>query len=355
MQEKKVPLPDRVSTGLPGLDQTIGGLAPGENVVWQINDLADYIYVANRFVMHVARSGQRIVYFRFGEHQEIMDAEAMELGGANTKKYEIDPHIGFESFTVKVHRIIQEEGEGVFYLFDCLTELQKYWFSDLMVSNFFLLTNPYLSAMKSVGYFSLLFDCHTRESISRIRHAAPLLLNMRTKDAALYMQVANVSPRRKAKASYYPLRMDGDKWEVLTSSVDNTGLFDHFVQVQDRPDSWDRMVADMAAGNYSEAEIDNIRQCLLGIEPQRLELCRQYFGVSDLLGIARREIGTGCIGGKSAGMLLARNVLRETEPELFREKIEPHDSYFIGADVFYTYFVDNDCWRLRKAMQEVND
>lgn len=355
MQEKKVPLPDRVSTGLAGLDEAIGGLAPGENVVWQITDLADYIYVANRFVMHVARSGQRIVYFRFGEHQEIMDAEAMALGGANTKKYVIDPHIGFESFTVKVHRIIQDEGEGVFYLFDCLTELQKYWFSDLMVSNFFLLTNPYLSAMKSVGYFSLLFDRHTRESISRIRHAAPLLLNMRTKDAALYMQVANVAPRRKARASYYPLRMEGEKWEVLTSSVDNTGLFDHFVQVQDRPDSWDRMVADMAAGNYSEEEIDNIRQCLLGIEPQRLELCRQYFGVQDLLDVARREIGTGCIGGKSAGMLLARNVLRAAEPELYREKIEPHDSYFIGADVFYTYFVDNDCWRLRKAMQEVND
>ena len=355
MEGMKHALPDRVSTGLTGLDEAIGGLAPGENVVWQINDLADYIYVANRFVMHVARSGQRIVYFRFGEHQEIMDAGAMALGGANTKMYEIDPHIGFESFTVKVNRIIQEEGEGVFYLFDCLTELQKYWFSDLMVSNFFLLTNPYLSAMKSVGYFSLLFDHHTRESISRIRHAAPLLLNMRTKDAALYMQVANVAPRRKAKVSYYPLRLQGDKWDVLTSSVDNTGLFDHFVQVQDRPDSWDRMVADMAAGVYSEEEIDNIRQCLLGIEPQRLELCRQYFGVQDLLDIARREIGTGCIGGKSAGMLLARNVLRDTEPALYAEKIEPHDSYFIGADVFYTYFVDNDCWRLRKAMQEVND
>ena len=239
----KLATPETVSTGLPGLDEAIGGLKTGENVVWQINDLADYIYVANRFVMHVARSGQRIVYFRFGEHDEIMDTEAMARGGANTKKYEIDPPIGFERFTVKVHRIIQDEGEGVFYLFDCLTELQKYWFSDLMVSNFFLLTNPYLSTTKSVGYFSLLFGHHTMESISRIRHAAPLLLNMRTKDTALYMQVANVDPRRKGKVSYYPLRLEGGKWDVLTSSVDNTGLFDHFVQWQDRPDSWDRMVA----------------------------------------------------------------------------------------------------------------
>ena len=61
MEGMKHALPDRVSTGLAGLDSAIGGLKTGENVVWQINDLADYIYVANRFVMHVARSGQRIV------------------------------------------------------------------------------------------------------------------------------------------------------------------------------------------------------------------------------------------------------------------------------------------------------
>ena len=110
----KLATPEVVSTGLSGLDDAIGGLKTGENVVWQINDLADYIYVANRFVMHVARSGQRIVYFRFGEHQEIMDAEAMARGGANTKKYVIDPHIGFESFTVKVNRIIQEDWVSIY-------------------------------------------------------------------------------------------------------------------------------------------------------------------------------------------------------------------------------------------------
>ena len=38
---------------------------------------------------------------------------AMAAGGANAKMYELDPHIGFESFTVLVHRIIEQEGEGV--------------------------------------------------------------------------------------------------------------------------------------------------------------------------------------------------------------------------------------------------
>ena len=61
MEGMKHTLPDGVSTGLAGLDAAIGGLKTGENVVWQINALAEYIDVANRVVMHVARSGQRIV------------------------------------------------------------------------------------------------------------------------------------------------------------------------------------------------------------------------------------------------------------------------------------------------------
>ena len=40
-----------VSTGIGGLDEKIQGLRQGENVAWQIDDIADYIFVANKFVM----------------------------------------------------------------------------------------------------------------------------------------------------------------------------------------------------------------------------------------------------------------------------------------------------------------
>ena len=110
--------PTKISTGIEGLDHALDSLRTGDNVVWQINSLADYIYVANRFVMNIARAGKRIVYFRFGEHVEVVDADALAASGANAKKYELDAHIGFESFTVAVHRIIRQEGKGVFYIFD---------------------------------------------------------------------------------------------------------------------------------------------------------------------------------------------------------------------------------------------
>ena len=49
-------------------------------------------------------------------------------------------------------------------------------------------------------------------------------------------------------------------------------------------------------------------------------------------------------------MLLARKI---AEKELSEEKhrCEPHDSFYIGSDVFYTYIVANDLWGLRIAQR----
>ena len=32
----------KLSTGLPGLDRMLKGLIPGDNIVWQFNEIADY-------------------------------------------------------------------------------------------------------------------------------------------------------------------------------------------------------------------------------------------------------------------------------------------------------------------------
>ena len=57
-------------------------------------------------------------------------------------------------------------------------------------------------------------------------------------------------------------------------------------------------------------------------------------------------IGSGAIGGKACGMLLARKIIETDVPE-YAGFNEPHDSFYIGSDVFYTYIVSNGCWQLR--------
>ena len=57
-------------------------------------------------------------------------------------------------------------------------------------------------------------------------------------------------------------------------------------------------------------------------------------------------VGTGMIGGKACGMLLARAIIRNNEPDI-DEVLEPHDSFYVGSDLYYTYIVDNNLWDMR--------
>ena len=71
-----------------------------------------------------------------------------------------------------------------------------------------------------------------------------------------------------------------------------------------------------------------------------IHIARRWFTASDFHMILERRIGTGKIGGKSAGMLLAYKILQNTAPEIF-EQIHLPSSYFIGADVFYDFMAAN--------------
>ena len=86
---------------------------------------------------------------------------------------------------------------------------------------------------------------------------------------------------------------------------------------------------------------------LIGVKSRIFDLCDKYFTLTDILAIADREIGTGFIGGKSVGMLLARKALEADGGEEFSASMEPHDSYYIGSNIFYTYIVQNGWWETR--------
>lgn len=85
-----------------------------------------------------------------------------------------------------------------------------------------------------------------------------------------------------------------------------------------------------------------------------LDVAKEWFTVSDLMDIRRRKIGTGRIGGKAAGMLLALRILNNVgDPEIL-DCLKTPDSYFIGSDVFYTFMAINNLvhWNDQKYKSE---
>jgi len=72
-----------------------------------------------------------------------------------------------------------------------------------------------------------------------------------------------------------------------------------------------------------------------------VNIAKQWFKVADLYEIQRRKIGTGKIGGKAAGMLLAARILSEVADDDIRNSVRIPESYFLGADVMYAFMAIN--------------
>ena len=102
----------QLSTGLPELDQLLRGLMPGDNVVWQVERPEDYQAFVEPFAHYAQANERHLIYFRFARHPMLLTEE---LGASVCY---LDPNDGFESFLDHIHRVIEEAGKGVFYVFD---------------------------------------------------------------------------------------------------------------------------------------------------------------------------------------------------------------------------------------------
>ncbi|HRN66839.1 MAG TPA: PEP/pyruvate-binding domain-containing protein [Promineifilum sp.] len=70
-------------------------------------------------------------------------------------------------------------------------------------------------------------------------------------------------------------------------------------------------------------------------------VAKRVLTIDDLRRIYSGLIGTGKIGGKAAGMYLAWRILQEVDERYGRAAINIPDSYFIGTDVLYEFFLMN--------------
>lgn len=338
-------IPDKVSSGIKGVDQIIDHFRLGDNVVWQVDSAADYHVMVEPFVKQALADGRNLIYVRFGNHESL-------VGECNNiKTYKIDAGKGFESIALAVHDLIEKEGKKAFYVFDCLTDLLEYWKSDLMISNFFKVTCPYLFKLETIAYFAVIRNVHTNSTVAGIRETTQLLLDLYRVNAKYYLHPLKVW-QRYSPTMFFPHLIQGQEAVCITASAEAAELFASIGYGEDRPDYWDVIFHKAKeALSYAPEEQNKIKRLLMsmliGSESRMFELCDRYFTLNDILKIAAREIGTGFIGGKSVGMLLAGKILEKEGGDRFKPFLEPHDSYYIGSDVFYSYIVQNGWWELR--------
>ncbi|MFP3154805.1 PEP/pyruvate-binding domain-containing protein [Lachnospiraceae bacterium ZAX-1] len=336
---------NKVSTGLSGFDQVIDMLWLGDNVVWQVQSMKDYVQVVEPFIRQAKSDQRRLVYFRFGSHPPLMAKDEPDIW------YDLDASEGFESFATRIHSIIEQEGRKVFYVFDCLSDLLEFWYSDLMIGNFFKVTCPFLYQLDTIAYFALKRGAHTYNTVARIRETTQLLLDLYTINNQIYIHPLKVW-KRYSPTMFFPHLIKAGEAVSITASTEAAELFSGLYRSGQVRDFWEETLerARKLLGQKAE-EQEQMKELLIsliiGREPRIVELSRRYLTLQDILKIASKEIGTGFVGGKSVGMLLARKILQTDARDMLKDHWEHHDSYYLGSDVFYTYIVQNGWWELR--------
>ncbi|MDD2654033.1 MAG: PEP/pyruvate-binding domain-containing protein [Candidatus Omnitrophica bacterium] len=348
-----------ISTGIKGLDEVLTGLRAGDNVVWQIDDINDYIDLVKPFVQQALKEKKKVIYIRFASHKEVLKPSKQ------IKRYELNANVGFESFATRINNIIGQEGEGAYYVFDCLSELLLAWATDLMIGNFFMVTCPYLYELKTLTYFSILRNNHSFKAIARIRETTQLLIDVYHYKNNFYIHPLKVW-NRYSPTMFLPHQRENNKFIPIADSVSSVNLLSYIrdkgaESVKRNLDYWDRLfieAEELLKNNAPKAQIYSIikKLCVLMVTKSKkmLSLAMRNFSLEELIEIKSRLIGTGFIGGKSVGMLLARKILSKDKSFDSLNLLEPHDSFYVGSDIFYSYIVQNHWWKLR-VQQKTDD
>ncbi len=342
------------------MDEFLNYIRMGDNVVWSVSDLEDFRFFVVPFAEQAIRDGRNLIYMRFAEHEPLLTPRP------GLKICEFDPDKGFEAFTVDIYNRITEEGKDAFYIFDSLSSLQSVWYTDLMMGNFFRVTCPYLFRLDTVAYFPLLRGRHSFDAVARIRDTTQLLIDV-YRGERIYLHPLKVWNRYSTRM-FLPHSCSPDSAspeECRFETVDGGVAMSRYYQLveeeeaknQDQDqnfDSHDRFFSlakmDYQRGVFREETEKQMIESTLTRDRRLQEMIRKYFRPRDYFQLRDRMIGSGSLGGKACGMLLARKIIHTELPE-YRRYFEPHDSFYIGSDVFYTYIVSNNCWETRIAQR----
>ena len=345
----------QVSTGLAGLDRVFRGIMAGDNIVWQADSIDDYRPLVEPFCQYAREKGRKLVYFHFARHQPLV-AE-----GPGVEVQVLDPGDGFEPFLSAIHKTIEQSGRGAYYVFDCLSDLVADWYSDQMLGNFFMLTCPYLYDLETIAYFALMRGHHSFHATAPILETTQLFSDIYRHQGELYVRPLKVQQRYSPTMHLLHVWRNED-FTPVTDSITISEILTLFpwsgLKANDpRLDIWNRtfleveetVAAAREKGPTAEPNHDLLQRTLrmtVSRDERVMDLAKRYLDLHDILAIKSRLIGTGLIGGKAVGVMLARAILKRTDPR-WRNLLEIHDSFFIGSDVFYSYLVRNGCWWVR--------
>jgi len=197
---------DRPSTGIDALDELLGGLGVGDNVVWQAPDPAEIEPFLEAFLA-TAHGGTPLTYLSFrlppaevlARFSQVWDRERFTLldGWTGSRHASSHPAVtaaglppraqvrrlkdptDMEQVNRELSEIEDELGPGARYVFDDLTSMQRLWGPDAALA-LFLRCCPRLYQERTVAYWLLERDAHPPTFRSQLADITQVILDLDT-------------------------------------------------------------------------------------------------------------------------------------------------------------------------------
>jgi len=163
-------------SGVADLDGIVGGIRPGDNVVFHAAEAGLYPLFTRALAAWCLGKKRRLVYVRVdGSLDEVFKGLPQE------DVFELDAHgQGVQPPGAAFNAYVELQGPRVCYVWDNFSALQPSLGGEAGLRAFFLAACPLLSELEAVTYWLLLKEQHSSETEAAVQRAAQVFLELAT-------------------------------------------------------------------------------------------------------------------------------------------------------------------------------
>jgi len=70
---------DKIYSGIEGLDKALDFIRFGDNVVWQVSDIEEYAFFAEKLARQAIKEKRNLIYIRFAQHKPLLKNQPLSI------------------------------------------------------------------------------------------------------------------------------------------------------------------------------------------------------------------------------------------------------------------------------------
>ena len=217
----------KATSGVPEIDRLVGGVLPGDNIVWEVDSGAPVHTFVSSFISACEDGRSPVVYVSFNRSPQTVAGEYLSLmseglftlvdcfssgkGNGDTMFLEFLERPGEKAARGMVHledpgdpsklqeALTQLGSKGpktARYIFDSLTGMLDLWGDEDRVIRFFGHFCPRLYDLSTIAYWLLEKEAHSDQFVAKVRHVTQVVLEVALSQGVFALTVRKAANRR---------------------------------------------------------------------------------------------------------------------------------------------------------------